>query len=214
VTARLEVSGLTVQYGGAMAVTSAFFAIQPGETVVLAGPNGAGKSTLLRAVMGLAPIAAGGVAIDGVAVEMLPAARRAGLGVGYCPDARRLFPGLTVAENLVVGAASSTSSGAAVAAALKLFPALSALLPKRAWRLSGGQQQMVALARAFGLGTHLTLLDEPLAGLAPPVAESVLEALCAMTAAGRTVLIADRADAAFAGVATRTLAMNRGSVVL
>ena len=185
--------------------------VEAGEIVALLGGNGAGKTTLLETVLGFHP---GRVMLFGRDASALAVEQRIGLGVGYVPEGRRVFAGLTVRENLE--AASSLPAAQRrqrVDEMLALFPMLGERPEARAWLLSGGQQQMLALARALMDRPRLLLLDEPTLGLAPVVVADLLRRLSAMTADGTAILLAEQRAALALGVARRGVVLSRGQVV-
>ncbi len=185
--------------------------VEAGEIVALLGGNGAGKTTLLETVLGFHP---GRVMLFGRDASALAVERRIALGVGYVPEGRRVFAGLTVRENLE---ASSSLPAAQrrqrVDEMLALFPMLGERPEARAWLLSGGQQQMLALARALMDRPRLLLLDEPTLGLAPVVVADLLRRLGAMTADGTAILLGEQRAALALGVARRGVVLSRGQVV-
>jgi branched-chain amino acid transport system ATP-binding protein len=185
--------------------------VEAGEIVALLGGNGAGKTTLLKTVLGFS---SGRVMLFGRDASRLSVEQRIALGVGYVPEGRRVFAGLTVRENLE--AASSLPTGQRrqrVEEMLALFPMLGERPEARAWLLSGGQQQMLALARALMERPRLLLLDEPTLGLAPVVVADLLRRLGAMTADGTAILLAEQRAALALGVARRGVVLSRGQVV-
>ena len=185
--------------------------VEAGEIVALLGGNGAGKTTLLETVLGFH---SGRVVLFGRDASALAVEQRVGLGVGYVPEGRRVFAGLTVRENLQ--AASSLPAAQRrqrVEQMLALFPMLGERPEARAWLLSGGQQQMLALARALMDRPRLLLLDEPTLGLAPVVVADLLKRLSAMTADGTAILLAEQRAALALGVARRGVVLSRGQVV-
>jgi branched-chain amino acid transport system ATP-binding protein len=185
--------------------------VEAGEIVALLGGNGAGKTTLLETVLGFHP---GRVVLFGRDASALAIEQRVGLGVGYVPEGRRVFAGLTVRENLE--AASSLPAGQRrqrLDEMLALFPMLGERPEARAWLLSGGQQQMLALARALMGRPRLLLLDEPTLGLAPVVVADLLRRLAVMTADGTAILLAEQRAALALGVARRGVVLSRGQVV-
>jgi len=185
--------------------------VEAGEIVALLGGNGAGKTTLLETVLGFHP---GRVMLFGRDASALAVEQRVGLGVGYVPEGRRVFAGLTVRENLE--ASSSLPAGRRrqrVDEMLALFPMLGERPEARAWLLSGGQQQMLALARAMMDRPRLLLLDEPTLGLAPVVVADLLKRLTAMTANGTAILLAEQRAAVALAVASRGLVLSRGRIV-
>jgi branched-chain amino acid transport system ATP-binding protein len=185
--------------------------VEAGEIVALLGGNGAGKTTLLETVLGFHP---GRVMLFGRDASALAVEQRIALGVGYVPERRRVFAGLTVRENLE---ASSSLPAAQrrqrVDEMLALFPMLGERPEARAWLLSGGQQQMLALARALMDRPRLLLLDEPTLGLAPVVVADLLRRLTAMTADGTAILLAEQRAAVALAVASRGLVLSRGRIV-
>jgi branched-chain amino acid transport system ATP-binding protein len=186
-------------------------AVEAGEIVALLGGNGAGKTTLLETVLGFH---AGRVMLFDRDVTALTVEQRVQAGVGYVPEGRRVFAGLTVRENLE--AASSLPAGQRrqrVEEMLALFPMLGERPEARAWLLSGGQQQMLALARALMNRPRLLLLDEPTLGLAPVVVADLLKRLAAMTADGTAILLAEQRAALALAVARRGVVLSRGQVV-
>ncbi|MBL6617616.1 MAG: ABC transporter ATP-binding protein [Reyranella sp.] len=185
--------------------------VEAGEIVALLGGNGAGKTTLLETVLGFHP---GRVALFGRDVSGLTVEQRVQAGVGYVPEGRRVFAGLTVQENLE--AASSLPARQRrerVAEMLALFPMLGERPEARAWLLSGGQQQMLALARALMDRPRLLLLDEPTLGLAPVVVVDLLKRLTAMATDGTAILLAEQRAALALAVAGRGVVLSRGRVV-
>jgi branched-chain amino acid transport system ATP-binding protein len=185
--------------------------VEAGEIVALLGGNGAGKTTLLETVLGFHR---GRVMLFGSDVSALTVEQRVQSGVGYVPEGRRVFAGLTVRENLE--ASSSLPAGQRrqrVDEMLALFPMLGERPEARAWLLSGGQQQMLALARALMDRARLLLLDEPTLGLAPVVVADLLRRLGAMTADGTAILLAEQRAALALGVAGRGVVLSRGQVV-
>ena len=185
--------------------------VEAGEIVALLGGNGAGKTTLLETVLGFHP---GRVMLFGRDASALAVEQRIALGVGYVPEGRRVFAGLTVRENLE---ASSSLPAAQrrqrVEEMLALFPMLGERPEARAWLLSGGQQQMLALARAMMDRPRLLLLDEPTLGLAPVVVADLLKRLTAMTANGTAILLAEQRAAVALAMATRGLVLSSGRIV-
>ena len=185
--------------------------VEAGEIVALLGGNGAGKTTLLETVLGFHP---GRVLLFGRDASALAVEQRIALGVGYVPEGRRVFAGLTVRENLE---ASSSLPAAQrrqrVDEMLALFPMLGERPEARAWLLSGGQQQMLALARALMDRPRLLLLDEPTLGLAPVVVADLLRRLSTMTADGTAILLAEQRAAVALGIARRGVILSRGQVV-
>ncbi len=188
------------------------FTVDAGEIVALLGANGAGKSTVIETILGFQ--GARPIRLFGQDVTALSVERRVALGVGYVPERRRLFSSLTVAENLE---ASSRLPAAQrrqrVEEMLAVFPMLGERPDARAWLLSGGQQQMLALARALMDRPRLLLLDEPTLGLAPVVVADLLARLRATAAAGTAVLLSEQRASLALGIASRGVVLGRGRVV-
>ncbi len=211
--ALLRLEGLTAGYGGAVAVDGVSLAVAPGETVALLGANGAGKSTLMKAVLGLVP-SRGTVMIAGTDATRLPTHRRASLGLGYVPEGRRVFPGMSVHDTLdAAGPSSGTERRAAMERVYALFPDLRTKAGDTAWRLSGGQQQMLAIARALMGSPRLLLLDEPSLGLSPRLSSDVFAAVSAIAATGTAVLLADQSTARALSVAGRAILLRQGRIL-
>ncbi len=185
--------------------------VEAGEIVALLGGNGAGKTTLLETVLGFHP---GRVMLFGNDASPLAVEQRIRLGVGYVPEGRRVFAGLTVRENLEASSSLPASQRRQrLDEMLALFPMLGERPEARAWLLSGGQQQMLALARALMDRPRLLLLDEPTLGLAPVVVADLLRRLGTMTADGTAILLAEQRAALALGVAGRGVVLSRGQVV-
>jgi branched-chain amino acid transport system ATP-binding protein len=188
----LRVSGLDVMYGQVRALSGVSLDVGAGEAVALVGANGAGKSTLFKAVIGLLRPAAGSIALDGRALDGLAPERRVRLGLGYAPEGRRVFPGLSVRENLEVAVFGGRAERARlVDYAFEVFPALAEHRSASGWQLSGGQQQMLAIARALMGKPRLLLMDEPSLGLSPKLADDVLRRVRMIVAGGTAVLLAE-----------------------
>ncbi|HYZ34196.1 MAG TPA: ATP-binding cassette domain-containing protein [Crenalkalicoccus sp.] len=177
----LRLEGASVAIAGVPVLRGVTLVVPAGGRVALIGRNGAGKTTTLRALMGLLPLGAGRVVIGEAEATSLPPHRRAGLGIGYAPEERRLFGSFTVRQNLLLPAEvlglSRTEATRRLDDVLALLPELVPLVPRRAAGLSGGQGKMVALGRALMVGTRAVLLDEPFQGLAPALAQRYAETL-------------------------------------
>jgi len=185
--------------------------VEAGEIVALLGGNGAGKTTLLETVLGFHP---GRVTLFGRDATLLSIEQRVLAGVGYVPEGRRVFAGLTVRENLEASSAlPADQRRRRVEEMLALFPMLGERPHARAWLLSGGQQQMLVLARALMNKPRLLLLDEPTLGLAPLVVADLLRRLAAMTADGTAILLAEQRAGLALGVAGRGVVLSRGRAV-
>jgi branched-chain amino acid transport system ATP-binding protein len=209
----LDVKGLNAFYGPAQALFNVSLQVEPGEFVVLQGLNGAGKSTLLKALMGLEVRSEGVIDYQTEAGRQNLAGwdthRRAQAGLGYVAEDRRLFTGLTVHENLRVAAGRDFASREA--RVLDLFPVLKTMLKRPASQMSGGEQQMLAIARTLITSPRLLLLDEPCEGIAPVLVESIRDALLALKAGGMPMLVAEQ-NRLLAASADRMVLLVAGKV--
>ncbi len=187
-------------------------ALARGEVLALLGRNGAGKTTLLKAAMGLVPARAGVVMLDGVDITARPAHQRARLGVAYVPQGRGLFAELSVRENLMMGVHAGVAGNDVLARMLVLFPVLAERLDQSAGTLSGGEQQMLATARALCVGPKVLLLDEPSEGLMPSVVRQILEVIAGLRADGVAVLLVEQHIEAALGVADRVCFIENGRI--
>jgi len=211
--ALLQVRGLSVFHGSVQAVVDAEFQLGAGEVVALIGANGAGKSSLLKTLMGLIAGKQGQILFDDQPLAGLSVQRRARLGIGYVPEGRRVFPGMTVEENLLVACRDGRAARNEQAEALyDLFPRLGERRLAPAWQLSGGEQQMLAVARAMMSRPRLLLVDEPTLGLAPLLAATVSQALRDIAAMGAGILLAEQNARAALAACDRALPMRLGRV--
>ncbi|NKB48789.1 MAG: ATP-binding cassette domain-containing protein [Alphaproteobacteria bacterium] len=211
-TPLLSTTGLSVAYGGIPAVAPLNFAVMQGDCLAILGSNGAGKSSLLRGLIGLTP-ATGDLTFEGVNITALATADRARRGIAFVPEGRRIFAGMTVRENLEVAAHAATGERQRRRdAAYDLFPQLAARDRHSAWQLSGGQQQMLAIARAMMARPKLLLMDEPSLGLAPAIAKDVVAALAAI-AADTTIILAEQNASLALDVASNAIILDRGQQV-
>jgi branched-chain amino acid transport system ATP-binding protein len=210
----LAVEQLDARHGQLQAVRDISFAIEEGEILALIGANGAGKTTLLRAVAGAHRIAGGRIVFDGSDVSSARASRRVGLGITLVPEGRRLFAGMTVEENLLVGAASGRRGRWNVDTVLEAFPMLRPLVKRRAGDLSGGQQQATAIGRSLMSNPRVLLVDEVSLGLSPVAVEQVYESLQAVIASGATIVLVEQDLGRALRVATRVACMLEGRIVL
>ena len=209
----LDVSGLQAYYGRAHILHDVAFSAAAGEVLVLLGRNGAGKSTTFKAVMGLVPPAAGRVLFAGVDVAGWEPHRIARAGLGYVPEERRIFTDLTVMENLEVGRQPPRAGAAWTPERLfRLFPNLGAMQGRPGGRMSGGEQQMLTIARTLMGNPRLVLLDEPSEGLAPVIVEQMAAAILALKHEGVTVLLAEQNLHFAARVADRAVVLESGGV--
>ena len=188
-------------------------ALEPGRILGLLGRNGAGKTTTVRAVMGLVDGLRGSIRIDGTELVGVSPHRVPGHGIAYVPQGRRLFPEMTVRENLRLGAlAGRGESAERLDYLIDLFPALGERMNTPARRLSGGQQQMVAMARALASRPRVLLLDEPTEGLQPSLVDRILEAISELRAAGTTMLLVEQKVEAALAVADRIAFIENGRI--
>lgn len=194
--AMLDVRDLAVDHGRLRAVWDVSLAVEEGECVGLLGANGAGKSTTMGAIIGLYRCAGGAITFDGAPIANAATARIVARGVALVPEGRRLFPSMTVAENLLLGAYASGGDGADRSSALDsvyaLFPALADKARQSAGELSGGQQQMVAIGRALMSRPRLLLLDEPFIGVAPRLVDEILDSLSRIAGEGVTIVLVEQ----------------------
>ena len=190
----LAVEGLNAWWGHAQALFDVRLQVAEGELVVLQGLNGAGKSTLLQALVGIGPRVQGRIRWGGQSLEAWPAHRRARAGLGFVAEDRRLFTALSVEDNLWIAAGPRRAPQAQqrYAQVMALFPALQALLQRPASQISGGEQQMLALARTLMTGPSLLLLDEPCEGIAPVLVAAMRDALLQLAQQGMTLLVAEQ----------------------
>jgi branched-chain amino acid transport system ATP-binding protein len=208
----LRVEELDCRYGLFQAVRGVSFEVTQGETVALIGANGAGKSTLLRAIAGAHKPSGGRVVFDEADVTSMPAHRRVSLGIALVPEGRRLFPSLTVEENLRVAATGRGRWN--VQSVLDVFPLLQSRRHVAAANLSGGEQQAVAIGRALITNPRLLLLDEVSLGLAPIVVDAVYRSLADIISEGTTVLLVEQDLTRALKVAGRVICMLEGRIVL
>ena len=208
----LQVHDLVAGYGGSVVVHSLSLEVAEGEVVSLLGRNGAGKTTTLRSIIGLTPPRSGSIRFGGRELTGQQPFEIARIGIGYAPDTHRIFPDLTVAENLLLAQRTAgTRAGPWTAERIYLlFPVLQPLRRLRGSQLSGGQQKMLAIGRALMKNPALLLLDEPAEGLAPMVVHRLVEVLREIRAAGMTILLADQNLHFCRKVADRAYIMEKG----
>jgi branched-chain amino acid transport system ATP-binding protein len=210
----LAVSVLDARHGLLQAVRSVSFTLREGTLTALVGANGAGKTTLLRTIAGAHRPAGGRVIFDGTDITAVPAHRRVRLGIALVPEGRRLFPGLTVEENLLTAGGRSRPGPWNVERVLDAFPLLRPLRRQPAATLSGGQQQAAAIGRALMSNPRLLLIDEVSLGLAPIVVESVYASLHELVGSGTTILLVEQDLSRVLAVAGHILCMLEGRLVL
>lgn len=208
----LDVTGLTAGYGEITVLRDVAFRAEPGQITCIMGRNGAGKTTLIKAIMGLVEISAGEIRLDGRDLTDLPAHQRPGKGLAWVPQGRRLFGPLTVAENLEVGGLLRGNSRAVREQVLAMFPRLGERLGQAAGTLSGGEQQMLAIARALCLEPKVLLLDEPTEGLQPSMIALIRAAVLQLKAQGVAVVLVEQRVDAVLKLADRVAFMAQGRV--
>jgi branched-chain amino acid transport system ATP-binding protein len=214
----LACNDLTVAYGPIEVLHGVSLDVAKGECVALLGSNGAGKTTLLRTLSGLKKPRAGAVTFDGGPIDGMSAERRVRAGLAHAPERRRIFPGLTVLENLEVATAAWRRFGASMAEDMDrvfgLFPRLKERRGQYGWSLSGGEQQMLAVGRALMSRPKALLLDEPSLGLAPLIAEEVYDRLAVIGKLGVAILLVEQNTAMALSVASRAYLLEHGTIVL
>jgi branched-chain amino acid transport system ATP-binding protein len=210
----LRLDGVRVAIKGAEVLRGVSFTVPAGGLVALVGRNGAGKTTTLRSVMGLQPLREGQIRVDSQDVAQIPAFRRVRLGIGYVPEDRRLIGQLTVADNLLLPAWAGGRSDARqrLAQVYRMLPEVALLAARRAVQLSGGQQKMVALARALMSARKLLLLDEPFEGLSPGLGEKLAATIREVQRSGVAVLLAE-SDVKRVAFVEQTYTIERGEIV-
>jgi len=209
----LKVEGLTASYGSVQVLRDVSLELRQSEVLCLLGRNGAGKTTLLKTIMGLVRATSGSVALEGTELTKLPAHEVPRHGVAYVPQGRRLFAELSVAENIEIGLMTRGKGRQTRDAVLDLFPVLRERLNQRSGTLSGGEQQMLAMARALAIEPKVLLLDEPTEGLMPSVIAKIRETVAALRERGvSTLLVEQRVDAVLP-VADRVAFIENGRSV-
>jgi branched-chain amino acid transport system ATP-binding protein len=213
----LTIENLTVRYGGIEALRGVSIAVRGGEIVTLIGANGAGKSTTLRAVTGLVKPAGGRIVFEGDDITGMPTHRLVSRGISMAPEGRGVFANLSVLENLEMGAYALRDRAKVrdgLDRGFSLFPRLKERMTQRAGTLSGGEQQMLAIARALMSRPKLLLLDEPSLGLAPIVCQTIFKTIDDIKAAGTTVLLVEQNASAALARSDRGYVLETGAVVL
>lgn len=206
----LELDAVNAGYGRAQVLRDLSLKVEAGEILCLLGRNGAGKTTTMQAIMGLLPLMSGRVVLDGTEVSRLPPHEVPRHGIGYIPQGRRLFSGLTVAQNLEIGLRVRGSGKEVLEEVLDLFPRLRERMDQKAQTLSGGEQQMLATVRALCLRPKALLLDEPTEGLQPSMIEAIRQVIVKMRAAGVAILLVEQRVDAVLSVADRVAFIENG----
>jgi branched-chain amino acid transport system ATP-binding protein len=213
----LAVRNLVAGYGRVVILHSISLEAPPGRITALVGANGAGKTTLLRALIGLIPTVAGSIFLNDVAIESFPAFRRVAIGLAMSPEGRLVFPSMSVAENIRLGAISRSSKSeirSQTEHVLEMFPRLKERLSQRAGSLSGGEQQMLALGRALMAVPKLLLLDEPTLGLAPIMVDQIFECMERLRKEGLTIVVAEQNTQRTLEIADKAYVIENGQVAL
>jgi branched-chain amino acid transport system ATP-binding protein len=213
----LELNAVNVAYGGIAAAKGVSLTVERGEIVTLIGANGAGKSSVLKSIVQLVPHASGSVRVLGKDVRGMPTHRVIGLGVALVPEGRAIFGNLSVRENLLLGAFLNRHASAIqknLARSVQLFPRLGERLDQNAGTLSGGEQQMLAIARALMADPKLILLDEPSLGLAPKLVTQIFESIVEIANSGITILLVEQNTRLALQVAQRAYVLVTGEVML
>jgi branched-chain amino acid transport system ATP-binding protein len=216
-SAALEISNLQAWYGESHVLHGISLSVQPGEVVALLGRNGAGRTTTLRAIMGLTGRRSGSIRINGSESIGLPTHRIAHLGVGYCPEERGIFASLSTEENLMLPPVLASSKGAAAGMSIDeiyaMFPNLQERRHSQGTRLSGGEQQMLAVARILRTGARLLLLDEISEGLAPVIVQALARMITTLKEKGYTIVMVEQNFRFAAPLADRFYVIEHGQIV-
>jgi branched-chain amino acid transport system ATP-binding protein len=214
-TAALEIKGLQAWYGESHVLHGVDMVVQPGEVVTLLGRNGAGRTTTLRAIMGLTGARKGSIEVNGKETIGMPTHRIAHLGIGYCPEERGIFASLSCEENLMLPPElKGAGQGMSVDEIYTMFPNLAERRHSQGTRLSGGEQQMLAVARILRTGAKLLLLDEISEGLAPVIVQALARMITTLRAKGYTIVMVEQNFRFAAPLADRFYVMEHGRIAL
>ena len=209
----LEIKGLNAAYGPVPILHGIDMSVEEGEFVGVLGHNGMGKTTLMRAIMGFVSVTSGSIAYRGREIHRLATHRRSRLGLSLVPQGREIFPNLTVRENLTVGAIGKGGAEERIEEVLTLFPRLQDLLDRRGGALSGGEQQLLALARCLCNEPSLILLDEPTEGIQPSIIQEIAEVLTQLRQQQRlTIILVEQNLDFIASLAERVLVIQKGTI--
>jgi branched-chain amino acid transport system ATP-binding protein len=206
----LQVSAINAWYGNVQVLRHLSLSVAAGEVLCMLGRNGAGKTTTLKAIMGLVPVRSGSIRLDGVELTILPAWQVPKQAIAYVPQGRRLFAELTVAENLEIGLMARGRGREALERALALFPVLRERMAQRSGTLSGGEQQMLAIARALCVEPKVLLLDEPTEGLMPAMIATIRDCVRALREQGVAIIVVEQRVDAVLPVADRVAFIENG----
>ncbi len=211
----LILDGVETFYGRAQALFGVSFSVERGQVVALMGRNGMGKTTIIRSIMGLTPVGQGTISYNDQPIHTLPSYKIARLGIGLVPEGRQIFPTLTVRENLLAIAANynNSSDPYTLERVLSIFPRLAERLNHLGRELSGGEQQMLAIARALMINPSLLLLDEATEGLAPIICEEIWKGLTILKERGLSILVVDKNIEALLRISNRACVMEKGKIV-
>jgi branched-chain amino acid transport system ATP-binding protein len=215
-TAMLEVRDLQVAYGKILAVKKISFSVEPGQVVTLIGTNGAGKTTTLRTISGLIRPASGEILFQGERIDTVPAHKIVTMGLAHCPEGRKIFPKMTVEENLLLGAFTRSDTGIKkdLDGAYELFPILAERRNQQAGTFSGGEQQMLAMGRAMMSRPKLLMLDEPSMGLSPLMMRRIMKTVRTLQSQGTTILLVEQNAQAALSLADHGYVLEVGKIVL
>ena len=209
----LDLAGVETFYGETQALFGVSLHVGPSEAVALLGPSGAGKTTTLRSILGLTPARSGAIAFEGKDIMRSETHEIARLGIGWVPEERRVFPSLTVSQNLSIARKRSRFRSWSLGEMFEIFTALEHLMARECENLSGGEMQMVAISRALLGSPGLVLFDEPSQGLAPKIVQDVMQAIPRLKEAGISSLVVEQNASTVLAVADRVYVMDRGRII-